>query len=111
MIIAFYYALTAFACVVYFRRQIVRSGHAFLFKGLIPGIGGICMFALFIKACAFPGAPDDVKLSVMGIGGPVVIGIGALIIGFVLMLLARYRYTDFFRRRPETARDDDLVRY
>lgn len=111
LIIAFYYALTGFACVVFYRRQIVRSIRDFLFKGLIPGVGGICMFALFIKACAFPGAPDDVKLSVMGIGGPVVIGIGALIVGFIMMLLARYRYTDFFRRRPETARDDDLARY
>ena len=38
-----------------------------------------------------------------GIQIPIVIGIGTLILGVPLMVLAAVRFRDFFRRRPEVA--------
>jgi hypothetical protein len=43
-----------------------------------------------------------------GLGPPLVIGLGFLILGVVLMLLWRINHKEFFKRRPEVA-DPSLV--
>src|SRR5207244_1710927 len=48
--IAFYYGLTGFACVWYFRRILTRSFRDFLAKGLLPGLGGLMMLFFFCYA-------------------------------------------------------------
>src|SRR5918997_2827384 len=39
--VAFYYGITAFACVAYFRRTLFTSARNFFLRGLIPLVGGI----------------------------------------------------------------------
>jgi amino acid transporter len=103
--IAFYYGLTGVACVVYFRRQIFRSVMNFLFIGLAPALGAIGLFGAFGKSAVDLAKPENSESgdSWWGLGPPLVIGIGLLILGIPLMLLWWNRRPDFFSRRPELA--------
>jgi hypothetical protein len=46
----------------------------------------------------------------LGIQIPIVLGIGSLLLGIVLMAAARTTERDFFRRRPQSAAPDALMR-
>jgi amino acid transporter len=43
--IAFYYGLTAFACVWYYRATLTSSGWNLWMRGILPGLGGLIMWA------------------------------------------------------------------
>jgi amino acid transporter len=101
--IAFYYGLTGFACVAYFRNEIFKSLKNFIFIGIVPAIGGLSMLALFVGACVNFANPDQNKSSFGGIGAALIFGIGGLCIGAVLMAWARFALPEFFLRRRETA--------
>ncbi|MET8325663.1 amino acid permease [Streptomyces sp. NPDC005181] len=101
--IAFYYGLTGFACVWYFRRVLTRSRKDFLFKGLLPGLGGLTMLFLFCYAAfgvyANPGYGEtSIDLPFIGrTGGVTVVGLGALLLGVVLMLVVTREHTAALR--------------
>ncbi|WP_429194112.1 APC family permease [Kitasatospora sp. MAP12-15] len=91
--IAFYYGLTGFTCTWYYRRVLTRSTRDFVFKGLLPGLGGLMLLYFFCYA-AFDVYADphygatSINLPVFGAtGGVSVIGVGALVLGAVLMLI------------------------
>ncbi len=49
--VAFYYGITAFACVWYFRRTLFSSARNLFFRGIFPFIGGAAMaWAFFVSA-------------------------------------------------------------
>lgn len=50
LMIAFYYAFTGVACVVYYRRELTRSVKNFLFVGVGPALGALLLGFLFVKA-------------------------------------------------------------
>jgi amino acid transporter len=101
LVIAFYYGLTGFSCVIFHRHEMLRSAAKFISMGVVPAAGGLIMFALLLKACFAPGAASLSQTSIFGIGGPVVFGLGAVIAGFLLMLFVRRRLPAFFSRTPE----------
>ncbi len=101
--IAFYYGLTGFACVAYFRREIFKSAKNFIFIGLIPAVGGLSMTALFVGSCINYASPDQSKTSFAGVGAALIFGAGGMLIGVVLMLWMRLVLPAFFRRRTEVA--------
>jgi amino acid transporter len=106
--IAFYYGLTGYACVVYYRRELLKSVKNFLFIGMAPLLGALILTALFIKSCFDLGKTDSGSTVIFGVGGPLVIGLGAILLGIPFMLLCRWKLPEFFRRRPEVA-DPALV--
>jgi amino acid transporter len=106
--IAFYYGLTGIACAVFYRRELFKSAKNFFFIGVLPLTGGLILFALFIKSCFDLGKTHSGSTSVGSIGGPLVIGLGALLIGIPLMFLAHWKFPNFFKRKPEVA-DPSLV--
>jgi amino acid transporter len=99
--IAFYYGLTGFACVVYYRREHLKGFSNFLFYGVVPALGGLIMLALLIAACINFSDPSQDKTTIHGIGAPLVFGVGALVVGVVLMVWMRLVAPRFFRRRTE----------
>ncbi len=101
--IAFYYGLTGFACAWYYRRELFKDVRTFLYAGVLPVIGGLLLFGLFVKALIDYGDPNspDIYTSWLGVGTPVLIGVGALVLGVIFLIPARFAYRDFFRRRTE----------
>ncbi|MEV7241757.1 amino acid permease [Streptomyces sp. NPDC093248] len=88
--ITFHYGLTGFACLWYYRKTLDRSTKDLVFKGVLPGLGGLIMLALFLYATwvyASPGyGATSVDLPLLGpTGGVTVIGLGALLLGLLLM--------------------------
>jgi amino acid transporter len=105
LMIAFYYALTGFACTIYYRRELTKSVKNFLFIGVGPVVGGTILGYLFFKAIdeyRDPGASYSGS-EIFGIAVPVVLGVGLLILGVVLSVLWRLGGNDrFFGRSRET---------
>ncbi|WP_156760899.1 APC family permease [Microbacterium karelineae] len=98
MMVCFYYGLTAFACVWYFRRQWFDSVGAFLSRFLAPLVGGIILLAMFIMTIR--DALDPSYGSGENIGGVGIVGLlGVLIIGIgvAIMIVMAIRQPDFFR--------------
>jgi len=121
--IAFYYALTGFACVVYYRRHLFSSIRNFLLVGVAPLLGGIGLTWAFFKSVFVYSNPansstgDTAWLKFIhfdftvggfhfhadGLGPPLVIGVGLLLLGIPLMLLWRVGRPEFFKRPLEVA--------
>jgi amino acid transporter len=104
--IAFYYGLTGFACAIFYRRELFKSARTFVMAGVFPVLGGAMLAAIFVKAFSdYNTTSTDVNYTggVFGIGTPVAIGVGGLLLGVVLMVWANIAYPRFFRRKPEAA--------
>ncbi len=96
LLIAFYYGLTGFACVWYFRRTLRDSARALWMRGILPLLGGLVMLGAFVLSITSYWPADSSSSSIGGIGGIFLIGAGSLLLGMVLMLLCRVRLPAFF---------------
>jgi amino acid transporter len=96
LMIAFYYGLTGFACVWYFRRTLTTSARNFVMRGVLPLLGGLILLGAFIESSILYAAPDYGKTKMLGIGGVFVVGIGTLLLGVVLMFVWRWRAPAYF---------------
>jgi len=106
LMIAFYYALTGFACVIYYRREIRKTWRNFIFVGLAPLIGALILSYIFVKALfTFSDIENSYSTSEwLGFAPPAVIGIGMLLLGVVLLFGWRlYKREPFFKRSREVA--------
>jgi len=104
--IAFYYGLTGFACVVYYRKELFKSVKNFIMVGVAPFLGGAILTFIFVKAFLdYKTTSTDVNYSggFLGVGTPVAIGVGGILVGVILLLVANFVYPKFFKRKWETA--------
>ena len=98
MMISFYYAITAFSAVWYFRKELFVNARSVLFKLLIPLSGAILLSVVFVKTTIDTWDPDyGTGSSVFGVGSVFVLGVGLLLLGVVLMVAWRSRSPEFFR--------------
>lgn len=96
LMVAFYYGITGFACVWYFRRSLLKSGRNFLLRGMLPLIGSIVLSIAFLESAKDMFAVGYGTTSFMGVGGVFLIGIGALLLGVILMEIYRRRAPAYF---------------
>ena len=114
--IAFYYGFTGLACVIYYRKSLLRSVKNFVFVGVLPLAGFLMLaFVFYIAYVDYgtKGYAEDFNYTkpVLGIEVPIIIGIGGLLLGLVLMLFFWATDKDgFFARRPEVADAEVLER-
>ena len=109
LMIAFYYALTGFACAIYYRRELSKSVKNFVFIGVGPVLGATILSYLFYRAIVEYSKVEDSYSgdALFGIAIPVVLGLGLLIIGVVLMLIWRFTgHESYFGRHTETVDPD-----
>ncbi|MGH8919534.1 MAG: amino acid transporter, partial [Actinomycetes bacterium] len=106
LLIAFYYGMTGFACVWWFRRDLLRSGRDLLLKGVLPFVGAVILLLFFVKGVYEDWKPDTGSSSWTlpfpphwHIGGIFLTGIGALVVGVVAMEIFRWVSPPFFRGR------------
>lgn len=85
--IAFYYGITGFACVWYFRHDLTSSPRNLLLRGLLPLLGALMLTYAFVQSAIDMWQPDYGNTQLLGIGGTFVVGIGALLVGAVLMVV------------------------
>lgn len=123
--IAFQYGLAGFACVWYHRKILTRSVRDLVFKGVLPGLGALFMLLLFLYATFVVYADPRygttaVDLPLIGpTGGVTVLGLGALLIGFLLMpvvtrghsVALKLQRSLLPRRLPPHAAVDSASRY
>jgi amino acid transporter len=102
--ICFYYGATGIACAVYYRRELFKSARNFLLLGLAPLAGGLMLFGVGVYAAIYYGHKANVSSKpIAGITLPLWLGIGGMILGFILMLVSRPFFREFFSRKTETA--------
>jgi amino acid transporter len=103
--IAFYYGLTGFACVVYYRKEIFKSLKNFIMVGMAPLLGGLALTFIFVKALITYSDPAETETgeSFLGVGIPVAIGVGLILVGVLVMIWANFVYPKFFKRKTEVA--------
>ncbi|MEU6083799.1 APC family permease [Streptomyces sp. NPDC047108] len=101
LLIAFYYALTGLACAVFYRHQLTRSVHHFLFIGLGPVIGAGLLAWLLVESVQDMADPENSYSGVswFGLGPPLVIGIGIALVGVLIMVVWRLRSPAFWSER------------
>ncbi len=108
IMICFYYGLTAFGCIWFFRKELFDSVSSFVFKFLFPLLGGIGLFGVLAVTLRDSASPDyGSGASIFGVGLVLILGLGLILIGLVLMLWWRAREPAFFR--GETLRKDTPV--
>jgi amino acid transporter len=108
LLIAVYYALTAFACVALRRHELLRSVRGFVLDGLAPLAGGLALTGLLVVAVREFVVNAEVSSETgevwLGVAPPLVIGLGLLALGALLMAAwRRLGPGDFFAPTPEAS--------
>lgn len=100
LMIAFYYGLTGFSCVWFYRRNLFTSPRNFVMQGLFPLLGGLILLAAFGYAIWKYISPDWLPgVTIFGLGAVAVVGLVALALGIVLMVVWYFINPSFFRQQ------------
>jgi amino acid transporter len=97
IMICFYYGVTAFACVWFFRRELFVSVRSVVFKLLAPLLGGIILAVIFVTTLRDSTNPDYGSGSeIGGIGLVFILAVVLFLTGVVLMFVMRGVDPDYF---------------
>jgi amino acid transporter len=101
VMIAFYYGLTGFSCVWYYRKGLTKSVHNFIVQGVAPLIGGLILYFILGWSFWYYWQPVNsyTHWGIFGrqIGGVFTLDVGALVIGLILMYTSAAFRPAFFR--------------
>ena len=107
LLIAFYYGLTGFACVWFFRRSLLGSVRDLVTKGILPMIGGLTLLGAFVLSVKSYWPAASSYSSFHGIGGIFLIGAGSLVVGVIVMVVtARFLPRYFAKGITTPVRDE-----
>ncbi len=96
--ICFYYGLTAFACIWYFRNELFLDAENVVFKLLFPLLGGLGLLFVFVVTLRDSASPDyGSGASIGGVGLVLILGLGLIVAGVALMFWQQVREPAFFR--------------
>ncbi len=105
IMICFYYGLTAFSCVWYFRNELFNNRSSIVFKFLLPLLGGIGLTTVLLITLRDSFSPDyGSGASIGGVGLVFIMGVGLIASGLILIAIWRSKDPSFFR--GETLKTD-----
>jgi len=113
--IAFYYGLTAFSCVWYYRKTLFSSARNLWMRGILPGLGGLIMYAAGIYSVQSDWVATNSYAfwTVPGlrwqIGGIFLIALGAALLGLLGFTYMRFTAPAFFKKQTLTRSTPTLV--
>src|SRR5580700_4306319 len=113
--IAFYYGLTAFSCVWYYRKNLTSSARNLWMQGILPLLGGLIMYAAGIYSLQSDWVATNSYTSwtIPGlrwqVGGIFVIAVGAALVGVLGFIYMRVTAPAFFRKQTLTRGTPTLV--
>ena len=113
--IAFYYGLTAFSCVWYYRKTLTRSTRELFMQGILPGLGGLIMYAAGIYSLQsdWVWTTGLTYWTVPGlhwrIGGIFLIAFGSALAGVLGFIYMRIVHPPFFKKETLTRSTPTLV--
>ncbi|MDQ0709750.1 amino acid transporter [Arthrobacter woluwensis] len=88
--IAFYYAVTAFACVWTFRHTLRDSARNLWLRGILPLLGGVLLTVAFVSGIIQWAKPEFSQTAAGGVGGTLVVVLVLAVLGIGLLLWARF---------------------
>ena len=105
LFIAFYYALTGFACVWYFRGTLRSSARNLWFRCILPLLGSLSLTAAFFISAVQMWDPAYGDTEIFGVGGAFVSGVVLLALGVVLAGVCRFLPStrDYFQGRQRVS--------
>jgi amino acid transporter len=102
MMIAFYYGLTGFACAFYYRKEL-RGFKNLMMRGVIPFLGGLMLFGALALTVYQDWKPENSYVvwhmqfaPHWQIGFSFILGVGAVLVGLVLMFISMPFFKPFF---------------
>ncbi|WP_104042599.1 APC family permease [Arthrobacter sp. ZGTC412] len=90
LFIAFYYALTGYACFWYFRKTLRQSARNLWFRGILPLVGALLLTAAFFISAVQMWDPAYGDTQIFGVGGAFISGVLLLALGVVLAVACRF---------------------
>jgi amino acid transporter len=105
LFIAFYYGLTAFSCVWYYRSTLISSGWNLWMRGILPGLGGLIMWGAGIYSLRTDWIPINsyttwtVPVLHWQVGGIFIIATLAAAAGVIAFAFMRATAPAFFRNQ------------
>ncbi|WP_395691841.1 APC family permease [Nocardioides sp.] len=105
LMIAFYYGLTGYACVWFYRRTFWYRPRDLVMQGLLPFLGGTMLLGAFVWASKTYADPNYGYTSIANVGGVFLLGVGSLVIGVVLMVIRQAVSPAYFRGETLPRRD------
>jgi amino acid transporter len=113
--IAFYYGLTAFSCVWYYRKTLTSSTRNLFMQGILPFLGGLIMYAAGIYSLQSDWVASNSLTSwtIPGlqwqVGGIFLIAAGAALVGVLGFIFMRVTAPAFFKKQTLTRGTPTLV--
>jgi amino acid transporter len=113
--IAFYYGLTAFSCVWYYRATLTSSARSLWMRGILPGLGGLIMYAAGFYSLQSDWVASNsyttwtVPVLHWQIGGIFIIAVLAALAGVIGFAYMRVTAPAYFRRETLTRTNPVLV--
>jgi hypothetical protein len=113
--IAFYYGLTAFSCVWYYRATLFQSARNLWMRGILPLLGGLIMYAAGIWSVQSDWVATNslTHWTVPGlrwqIGGIFLIAVGAALVGLLGFIYMRVTAPAYFKKQTLTRSTPTLV--
>ncbi|MCW2517235.1 MAG: amino acid transporter [Mycobacterium sp.] len=115
LMIAFYYGLTGFACVWYYRKTFRSSFRNVMMRFVIPLLGGVILLVVFVYGLIQYAKPDWLtdddgnNVTIFGFGAVAVVGIGAMVLGLIVMAIWWAMSPSFFKGQTLPRRADLLL--
>lgn len=115
LMIAFYYGMTGYACVWYYRKTLTTSARDFMMRGVVPLLGAIMLTVVFAYGLISYAKPnylvddDGNDVTILGFGAVAVVGIGALVLGVIMMFVWWAMSPSFFKGETLPRRSDLLL--
>lgn len=98
---------TAFACVLFYRHDLMKSARSRWTLGIMPPVGGLVLIGILVRVAVYYGhRANDASKPLLRLGVPDWVGVLGVARGVGLMFARRIYGSRYFGERPQVAGDE-----